>query len=424
MDFFHPGVAPDGSAMTTSALPKILFATPRFLFPLDTGGQIRSAKILHAVHGSSLDVTLVSPATSRQMQLHSQELRNVCSRFIPYEPRWKHPLVRLLGRVFSLMGQWPVSVATDFSPSFRQILKEQRNSGGYRALVCDFVHLAVNFNVTPSDIPVVLFTHNVEQEIFFRRLEVATYPWQRWLWKNQYQKMRTLEQTVAPLFHRVLTVSDRDSLFFQKNVRHPDVRIIPTGVDFDLLHWNPPAESLEVVFMGSMDAHQNIEGVQWFFQEIWPLLTSKVPNVQVRIIGRHPPRSLTAAYGNDKGVTFTGWVGDVASAARVGRVLAVPLRVGSGTRIKIYEAMALGLPVVSTSIGAEGLELDPGIHYLQADSPQDFANALAMLLADREKCLELSERARKQVENCCGWQRAAKILTSACLEPVTNPGKI
>ncbi|HIJ84472.1 MAG TPA: glycosyltransferase, partial [Magnetococcales bacterium] len=277
-----------------------------------------------------------------------------------------------------------------------------------------------NYSDVPSDIPSLLFTHNVEQEIFQRRMEVAIHWWQRRLWQSQHRKMRHLERTLLPQFHRVLTVSDRDSLFFRNDSHHPDIRTIPTGVDFERLPWSPPAETLEVVFMGSMDAHQNVEGIQWFLREIWPLLNRRVPQARIRIIGRHPPRSLTLAHEGDARVIFTGWVGDVTEASRSGRVFAVPLRVGSGTRIKIYEAMALGLPVVSTTIGAEGLELEPGAHYLQADSPGDFAEALSCLLLDWEKCMEMSKRARHRVENCCGWKRAAEVFTVACMEPVDD----
>ncbi|MBF0110503.1 MAG: glycosyltransferase [Magnetococcales bacterium] len=406
--------------MTPPPLPRILFATPRFLFPLDTGGQIRSAKILRAAHGTLLHVTLMSPATPEQIHAHAEELKGVCDRFIPYAPRWRHPLVRSLGRILSLLGPWPVSVATDYSPSFRKRLREERQQGNHCAEVCDFIHLSVNHDQIPDDIPVILFTHNVEQEIFQRRMEIATAWWERWLWRNQYQKMRRLEQTMVPLFPRILTVSERDTLFFRTDPGHPDVRTIPTGVDFERLPWRPPAEPPEVVFIGSMDAHQNVEGVQWFLRDIWPHLSQRVPDARIRVIGRHPPRSLTSAHEHDPRVIFTGWVADVAKESRQGRLLAVPLRVGGGTRIKIYEAMALGLPVVSTAVGAEGLELTPGIHYLEADHPLAFADAVATLLEDRQKCLELSQAARKQVENCCGWKRAAEVLRAACTDPAAH----
>ncbi len=166
--------------------------------------------------------------------------------------------------------------------------------------------------------------------------------------------------------------------------------------------------------MGSMDAHQNVEGVRWFLEAIWPLVAQQVGNARVRIIGRYPPAALVSAYQADKRIEFTGWVADVAAAARTGQVFIVPLRVGSGTRIKIYEAMALGLPVVSTTIGAEGLELLPGKHFVQADRPEEFAAALVALLNDHETCVTLSKEARLQVESCCGWQQAAQVLARAC----------
>ncbi|MBF0141188.1 MAG: glycosyltransferase [Magnetococcales bacterium] len=400
--------------MTTPTLPKILFVTPRFLFPLDTGGQIRSAKILRAAQGTLLDITLVAPATADQVRTHAHELQNVCSRFLPYPPRWSHPWHRWLGRALALFGNLPISVASDLSNPLRQLLAQERRSQTYAAEVCDFLHQAVNYPTLPGPMPFVLFTHNVEQEIFRRRLEVAKTGWQRWLWRNQYQKMARLESHLVGRFHRILTVSERDRQFFLTNTRHPDVRMIPTGVDWDELPWHPPAPTREMVFMGSMDAHQNVEGVRWFLEAIWPIVAQQVGNARVRIIGRYPPAALVSAYQADKRIEFTGWVADVAAAARTGQVFIVPLRVGSGTRIKIYEAMALGLPVVSTTIGAEGLELLPGKHFLQADRPEEFAAALVALLNDHETCVTLSKEARLQVESCCGWQQAAQVLARAC----------
>lgn len=400
--------------MTLAPLPKILFVTPRFLFPLDSGGQIRSAKILQAAHGRLLDVTLISPATPEQITTHAHALHQVCSRFLPYPPRWSHPLHRWLGRALALFSDLPVSVASDLSTPLQHLLEQERHAKTYTAEVCDFLHQAINYPAPTDTMPVVLFTHNVEQEIFRRRLEVAKTAWQRWLWRNQYQKMARLESMLVGRFRRVLTVSEPDRLFFTTITQHPDVQTIPTGVDWEELPWQPPAATQEIVFMGSMDAHQNSEGVRWFLETIWPLVAQKVPQARFRIIGRYPPATLVATYAADKRVVFTGWVANVVDAARTGQVFIVPLRVGSGTRIKIYEAMALGLPVVSTTIGAEGLELTPGKHYLQADQPEKVATALVTLLNDHEKCVTLSREARAQVESCCGWQRAAQVLANAC----------
>ncbi len=399
-----------------SELPRVLFISPRFLFPLDSGGQIRTAQVLRHAHGRLLDVTLLSPATDQEQREHAVELKQICSHLIPYKPRWSiHSLIRRLGRVISLLGPLPVSVASDKSRDLQCALKRLLAERTYQAVVYDFTHTAVNVIPTPGGVRTLLFTHNVEQEIFIRRAEVATGLAGRLLWRNQQRKMERFENQVLGLFDRVLAVSERDAVRFQTLCPGIETTVIPTGVDCTQIAYQPPSKHPTIVFVGSMDAHQNIEGVAWFLERIWPLVKKRRPQASIRIIGRHPPEGMTQRYAGEPNIQFTGWVEDPALESRTGAVFIVPLRVGGGTRIKIYEAMAMGLPVVSTSVGAEGLALRPDAHYQQADTPEAFAQAISLLLEDRNRALALSRGGRTLVERTFGWEHAARAFTDACL---------
>ncbi|WP_348223919.1 glycosyltransferase family 4 protein, partial [Escherichia coli] len=129
-----------------------------------------------------------------------------------------------------------------------------------------------------------------------------------------------------------------------------------------------------------MDWEANVDGIRFYVEEVWPRVRAQVPNAQLRVVGKNPPAALVQR--NVPGVSFTGFVDDVRDHARDAQAFVIPLRVGGGTRIKAFEAMAMGLPVVSTTIGIEGLDVDHGTHFLCADGADELALATLKLLGD------------------------------------------
>ncbi|MBF0621262.1 MAG: glycosyltransferase [Magnetococcales bacterium] len=394
-------------------LPRMLFISPRFLFPADTGGQIRTSQTLRHANNRWFDITLLSPPGDEQK--YGTELSEVCNRFVPYRPLLGSGRLRELLRVLFLPLPWPVPVVSDFSLHLKRLIRTEVKRIQPDVVVYDFLHQAINLTTTKPDPMRVLFTHNVEQEIFKRQMSLdGLSALKKWVWKNQYQKMVAFEKRSVCRFDRVLAVSERDKEIFQNWHADLDVVSMPTGVDPEQFSYAPPDKGMTLVFTGSLDAHQNIEGIGWFLDEIWPLICQEIPDVRFKVIGRNPPQSLVSRHSHDDRVHFTGWVDDVVVEARSGAVYVVPLRVGGGTRIKIYEAMALGIPVVSTTIGAEGLELNPSEHFLQCDDPVAFSQGVCRLLRDRAQSLVLSQAARTLVEQRFGWGRVAKVFSEAC----------
>jgi glycosyltransferase involved in cell wall biosynthesis len=200
--------------------------------------------------------------------------------------------------------------------------------------------------------------------------------------------------------------------------------VIPTGVDLEALPYQPPPASTSdpaIVFTATMDSFSNIDGIRWFMDAVWPRIVAKCPAARVIIVGRKPDAKLVQAAADRRlPWRFTGFVPEIAPYVHEAAVYVVPLRVGSGTRIKVFEAMALGRPVVSTAIGVEGLQLEPGRHYLLADSVEDFAGAVLRLLNDAALRARLAEAARALLEEHYSFRNAARVFENICLRALAR----
>jgi glycosyltransferase involved in cell wall biosynthesis len=395
---------------------RLAFVSPTFLFPNDTGGKIRTTNILRGLKGGAFDITLMSPATAEQRRVWSADLGRVCDRFVPWVPRAPLPRWR---RSVDLLRRVPVNVAADQSAAARRVVREGLQLGRFDVAVFDFVHAAV-LRPVHVDAATVCFTHNVEAEIFQRHAEQSGGLLMRSIWASQYRKMLRFEGDALRRFTQVVAVSERDAARFLAwyGVRHTSV--IPTGVDLDHFAWRePPPVGAEapptVVFTGSMDWEANVDGIRFFIENVWPTVTRRIADARFVVVGRSPPRSLVELGHAAKNVRFTGFVDDVRPEVHAAHVAVIPLRVGGGTRIKVFEAMAMGCPLVSTAIGVEGLDVDDGVHYLCRDEAQDQAAAIIELLRDAGTRAALSQRARECVERRFSHLEGARAFERACL---------
>jgi polysaccharide biosynthesis protein PslH len=212
----------------------------------------------------------------------------------------------------------------------------------------------------------------------------------RLMYKAEFQKMLRYEQVMVRKFHHVIAVSENDRQLMTQWVDGSRVTVVPTGVD--LQQYQPSASGNAtaplVVFVGAMDWEPNIDGVEYFCSQIWPTIVAEVPGARFRIVGRNPDKRVQK--WTSDAVEVTGRVSSVVDHLQEAAVVIVPLRIGGGTRLKIYEAMATGKAVVSTTVGAEGLDVHHGDDILLADDPKRFAHAVVMLLKD--------ESSRKRLE--------------------------
>ncbi len=397
---------------------KLVFVSPIFLFPTDAGGKIRTTSILRGLKGGQFHVKLMSPAAPNSSPCFVNELTEVCDEFVPWKgrvkPRWL--------RAFDLLGDLPVNVAADRTRPALDAVKRAADCGDCDLMVFDFVHAAV---LVPERLGCasICFTHNVEAEIFARHADHAKHSPIRWLWRSQFKKMSRYEEAALKKFTSVIAVSERDAYHFHQALRIANVHAIPTGVDLDFFSWAaPPPVSDDhpetIVFTGSMDSAANVNGVRFFIESVWSRVLARYPRARFVVIGRNPPASLQTIAARGHGIEITGAVSDVRPHVRRGHVFVIPLLVGGGTRIKAFEAMAMGCPVVSTTIGVEGLDIEEDVHYLRRDDPQGIADAITELLDSTVRRLELSRRARNVVEARFGHAVAARAFERICVDAI------
>ena len=404
---------------------RLLFVSSRYLFPADSGGKIRTVNILRGMKGGVFEITLASPLPAGVGIRAPGETRDICDRFVGWPGAARGALFQW-SRMRHLVSRLPVAVATDISDAGRRAVAkelEQRPD----IVVVDFPHAAV---LAPPPYPCsgVMFTHNAEAEIFRRHAQIARNPLKRAIWRNQAGKMERYERKLLPQFTAVVAVADRDREYFQRNYGVANVSVIPTGVDLGYFTYRESTELADgeggtVVFTGSMDWMANIDGIEFFMDAVWPAVSRARPQARCVIVGRSPPHALVErAQTRRLNWEFTGFVGDVRPFVQKAHVYVIPLRVGGGTRIKVYEAMAMGCPVVSTRIGVEGLPVEHDRHFLEADSADAMAAAVLSLLNDSGRRKRLSQQARRFVEENMSARRAAQAFEQICQRSLRDLG--
>jgi glycosyltransferase involved in cell wall biosynthesis len=390
---------------------RLLFVSPRFLFPLNEGGKIRTVGMLRAMKKDGpFEITLVSPAPP-DAGPHMADIASACDRFFSWPATKNGKLTQVMG----VLGSLPASTASDRSDAGRTIVAAELAKKP-NVVVADFPHSAVLLpaRLQPAS---VMFTHNLEAEILERHAALAT-GWRKLIWVREARKMDRFERRTLKRFDSVVAVSERDETQLAKRYSLPVVRRIETGVDLEFHAYQAPrAEGKVAVFAGAMDSRSNIDGIEFLLRAVWPRVHAVRPEAQMLIAGRNPPPALVAeAKLSGTNWHFTGSVADIRPYLHAGDVSLIPLRVGSGTRLKAFEAIASGLPVVSTTLGVEGLGLVPGEHYLAADTDAEFADAILALLADTPRRAAMAQAGRALLEARYSWTVIARQFEAICLE--------
>ncbi len=396
---------------------KILWVNQYFLHPTERGGQIRTLGILqqlhhrHEVHYAALH----DPATTEGMDnAHSFSTR---AYPVPHEAVSRRSpafLMQLARNVFG--SRLPLAVSRYASPELLRKVTELAAEESFDCIVCDFVASGVHI---PDIRRAVIFQHNVETTIFERHAQHAKTPVHRWFFRLQARRMRAYEERMCRNSMHVIAVSSIDSQRMRDMFKIDNVSEVGTGVDVDYFR-RPPAGAQEIdfVFVGSMDWLPNSEGVLWFAKEILPLIRRRKPNCRVAIVGRKPGPEILDLAAVDARIEVTGTVPDVRPYLWNSKISILPLRVGGGTRLKVYEAMAAGLPLVSTSVGIEGLACRPGCDVLTGDSAEEFAERCVVLLDDPILRDCVSKAGLHLVEENCSWEGVSMQFEKLLVEAV------
>jgi glycosyltransferase involved in cell wall biosynthesis len=290
----------------------------------------------------------------------------------------------------------------------------------YTAAQMEGMHLADYVPVFRSLSPSTkLFNnwHNVESDLMARYAEAEKQPLRRWFARLTAPRIAAAEQRMLAGTHGQVVCSERDAGLLRR--LNPDARcgVIDNGVDvaqFDGESASPTP--FRILFVGSMDYHANIDAVLWFASEIWPRIAPRLPGRKFTIVGRRPPEAVRALASDS--IEVTGTVPDVRPYYREAVLSVAPLRVGGGSRLKILESMAARVPMVSTTIGAEGLEIEAGKDYLRADDPAGFAEAVVGMAERDELRTSLALAGRKLVESRYDWSALGKKLQAFYLDVI------
>ncbi len=400
---------------------RVLMYSQRFPFPMDTGGKIRTGQLLKQL-SKKLDITLVTNM-EKGMDDDLGQMKTLCSEYhpIPWKEAKKYSLKFFMKVLLRLLSPRPITVMNDYSKDVEQKLLELIEQQDFDLVICDFLQPSINFEKIES-LPSILWEHNVEHVIPQRHYLTSTNVFVRWFWKSQWKKMEQYEKEACQKFTGVIAVSVEDQQCLMNLTGKKEIFAIPTGVDAN--YFVPPEELCTkntLVFSGSMDWIPNEDGISYFVSEILPIIQKQIPDVTLTVVGRNPTPGLKKLAETVREVKFLGRVDDVRPFIAKSAVYIVPLRIGGGTRIKIFEAMAMGKAVVSTSIGAEGLPVVSGENCLLADTPEDFSQAVVTLLEDEARRQQIGRAARKFVEDDFTWEKVSEVFSSICYQVAGKP---
>jgi len=399
---------------------KILVLRVRLLSPQNTGNRIRTARMIEELSKDN-DVTLVTYRYPTDTDDDVDKTAKYCKRLvvIPFtEAPKKSPLFyyELARNLFEPLP-YIISkyVSREMCRAVQNVYEQERPD----LVMCDYLQSCEGLRNIPG-VPFVLFEHNVEAAIFDQLAQRESTFIKRAFIGMQARRLRRYERKLCRKAAHVIAVSDVDKDVYQKEwgVTHCDT--IPTGVDIRFFK----ASSHEclvnnLVFTGSMDWMANQDGMKYFVKEIFPHIRLEIPDAVFTMVGRNPPPEILEL-GKIPGIHVTGTVDDIRPYVHGSKVYIVPLRIGSGTRLKLLEAMAMGKAIVSTTIGAEGLPLENGRHIVLADEPRAFAAEVVRLMRDTQERRYLAENARALAEREYSWEKVGRVFNDICHRAATR----
>lgn len=390
---------------------KILTIAPQLPFPPVDGGKLAMYHPLRGLASRGHDQTLLC-LTEHADPAAVKELEKLCRVFAIEHRKAPTPA----GALRSLFARDPYTLSrfhdARLLARLDTLLKESWDIVNIEMLHCARYGVHVK---RKRDIPVVLRLHNVESVILQRFRSKQSNPLMRAFFRLEEGKLRRYEASVPALFDCVLPISPADERVMLERDPTLKTRVVQSGVDTD----RPLLEGVEeephaVLWLGMLSWPPNREGLWWFVEKVLPRLVSRDPQVRLYIAGSAPPPEVLQF--RHPHVTVLGFVKDVREAIQRCRVCVVPLHAGSGIRLKLLELLSMRRAVVSTSIGCEGISAVPGKHLLVADTPEDFAEAVAALLEDPSRSREMGDAAFEFVCRHYSWKEIVDTLESVYRE--------
>jgi glycosyltransferase involved in cell wall biosynthesis len=384
--------------------PRLLILTPRFPFPVVGGDRLRIYQMCKAL-SARYELTLLSLCeTPEEMALEVDDpVFSRIERF--YLPKWRS----VLNTAFALPTKTPLQVAYYRHRGFFKRAAELAST--HDGLLAHLIRIGDGVRELPGKkflemTDAISLNYSRVRDVGQRRFDLRS-----WIYREEYKRLRDYEREIVEDFDHSLLVSeiDREFLFKGNVARLNKVGVCSNGVDLSHLPYGFSQEGKDIVFIGNLHSLQNYDGAYFFAKEVLPLIRRELPETRFRIIGRIK-RSHADALRKLDGVEVTGEVSNVAQAAACAGVGVCSIRLGAGIQNKVLEYMALGLPVVTTSLGLEGFSARPGEDLLVADSAAQMAESVMFLLRNREKAAEMAKAGRRYVELNHAWDSVLKSI--------------
>jgi len=361
--------------------------------PATAGHRVRNRSLLRALALEGHEVTVVAFASRQEIAEPSREFRGLCHEYhlLPA------PEGSSLRRLLAVFGTKPYGAVRLTAPAMQKLVAEQLAKTAFDAILCDDCYMAGN--IPPDNrVPVVLNKHDITCRIVRQFASSERNPLKKLYAALEANKIERLEAAACDMAEAVAVCSACDGDVLREI--SPNVRqfVVPNVVDVEKYAPAGSGDGHTVLFVGAMDWLPNQDGAEFLVFDILPRLRQLVPSVRVVLAGRNPSPEFISRFASFPDVSFTGTVAELRPIIARSAVCVVPLRIGSGTRLKILEASAMAKPVVSTTLGAEGLDLRHGHEILLEDKPRAFAEAVALLLNDPVRASAIGAAARLAVE--------------------------
>jgi len=387
---------------------KILFLAHLFPLPLDSGGKIKSYHTLKALAAEHQVHLLTFTRHDNELD-YLPDLVQICHG-IDTVPLTRSRVASVTGFAGSVLQSSSFIIGRDYRMHMLERLQSVVNRFSPDVIHIDHLQMMPYVDLEGPYLT-VLDQHNVESAIIRRIAQSSSSIPTRFAARIEWPKLEAFEIIACRSCDMVITVSEEDKsaiLSLDPTIRN--IHAVPIGVDIDyFLPIDTLPGSHNILTIGTMYWPPNVDSVIYFYKEIFPLIREKAPDCTLTIAGQRPASPIKALSA-DPAVSVTGYLDDIRDICRQCGVFIVPLRSGSGVRVKILNAMAMALPIVTTSVGAEGLEVESGRHLLIADTPQDFANAVTDVLTDSKLADSLGRRARQLACEKYSWSIIEKQL--------------
>lgn len=390
-------------------------------FPLNSGKRIRTFNLLRELAGRHRITYLchrnADPKEASQAERKFRDMGitpHVVERTIPLKSGFRF-YSRLFANLFSSL---PYSVATHRSAELRHAVEELSRTDPPDLWHCEWTPYAETLREPLGPTPIVVMAHNVESLIWQRFTESEANSLKRWYLRQQWKKFEAFEKWAYRQATRTIAVSEEDAHLIRNRFGATRVEVVDNGVDPDFFHENLsiPRDPFQLLFLGSLDWRPNLDGVRLLLDQLFPKIREREPRAKLILAGRKPPEWLRERIKKEPQVELHADLHDVRPLLWQSGLLVVPLRIGGGSRLKILEALATGLPVVTTEVGVEGLRLQDGEHLSVATTLPLFCEKILGVMSSPESSQAMAQRGRESVLQEYRWTNLALRLEKIWLD--------